>query len=59
KSGCVRIHRAAPQPKDAATDRQRRFEVSHPFTTIRDFGVEPIRIEGKVALFDARSPVRD
>jgi len=28
KSGCVRIHLAAPQPKDAAKDRQAGFEVS-------------------------------
>ena len=41
KSGCVRIHRAVPQPEDAAKDRQAGFEVLHPFTTVRGVGVEP------------------
>ncbi len=35
------IHRAVPQPEDAAKSRQARPEVLSPFTTVRDFGVEP------------------
>src|SRR5690606_10443236 len=42
KSRCVRIHRAIPQPEDAAKIRQAGSEVLNPFTTVRDFGVEPI-----------------
>src|SRR5690606_16859515 len=42
KSRCVRIHRAIPQPEDAAKTRQAGSEVLNPFTTVRDFGVEPI-----------------
>src|SRR5690606_19920650 len=41
KSRCVRIHRAIPQPEDAAKTRQAGSEVLNPFTTVRDFGVEP------------------
>src|SRR5690606_38487703 len=42
KSRCVRIHRAVPQPEDAAKTRQAGSEVLNPFTTVRDFGVERI-----------------
>src|SRR5690606_12018501 len=39
---CVRIHRAVPQSEDATKGRQARPEVLNPFTTVRDFGVEPL-----------------
>src|SRR5690606_4987011 len=41
KARCVRIHRAVPQPEDAATGCQAGSEVLRPFTTVRGFWVEP------------------
>src|SRR5690606_15189811 len=38
----VRIHRAVPQSDDATKSGQARPEVLIPFTTVRDFGVEPV-----------------
>lgn len=39
KGRCVRIHRAAPQPENAAKECQAGFAVVDPCTTVRDFGV--------------------
>src|SRR5690606_24285164 len=43
---CVRIHRAVPQSEDATKGGQARPEVLNPFTTVRDFGVEPHCADG-------------